>query len=142
MIFAVASAASLKPLMHSTIAGAKMLSYATHGTTLERASLGRKSLTQQGDKLWSCVGGRCVCHATIFSTLSPLSSFIFYSFIARVMIAAATSMHKHQTVATPRESLSVSDIMRVGARSHRAMSQDKTCSRTDAPRLHLSSDQR
>jgi hypothetical protein len=46
MIFAIASAASLKPLMHSTITGAQMLSYATHGTALDRASLGRKSLSE------------------------------------------------------------------------------------------------
>ena len=46
MILAIALPASLKPLMHSTIAGAKMLSYATHGTTLELTGLGRKSLSQ------------------------------------------------------------------------------------------------
>ena len=46
MIFAIALPASLKPLMHSTIAGAKMLSYATHGTTLELTGLGRNSLSQ------------------------------------------------------------------------------------------------
>jgi hypothetical protein len=46
VILAIASSASLKPLMHSTIAGAKMLSDATHGTTLERSGLGHKSLSQ------------------------------------------------------------------------------------------------
>jgi len=46
VIFAVASSPSLKPLMHSTFAGAEMLSYATHSTALDRASLGRKSLSE------------------------------------------------------------------------------------------------
>jgi len=46
VIFAVAPTASLKPLMHSTIAGAEMLSYATHSTPLDRASLGCKSLSK------------------------------------------------------------------------------------------------
>jgi len=43
VIFAVAPAASLKPLMHSTFAGAKMLGDARHSTALDRAILGRKS---------------------------------------------------------------------------------------------------
>ena len=46
MVFPIAPAASLKPLMHSTIAGAEMLGDATHSTTLDRASLARKSLSQ------------------------------------------------------------------------------------------------
>ena len=46
MIFPVASAASLKPLMHSTITGAKMLGDARHSTALDRASVGRKSLSE------------------------------------------------------------------------------------------------
>jgi len=46
VIFAVAPSPSFKPLMHSTIAGAEMLSYATHSTALDRASVGCKSLSQ------------------------------------------------------------------------------------------------
>jgi hypothetical protein len=46
VIFAVAPSPSLKPLMHSTFAGAEMLSYATHSTALDGASLSRKSLSQ------------------------------------------------------------------------------------------------
>jgi len=46
MIFAIASATSPKPLMHSTFAGAEMLSDATHGTSLDRPILGRKSLSE------------------------------------------------------------------------------------------------
>jgi hypothetical protein len=46
MVFPIAPSPSLKPLMHSTFAGAKMLGDARHGTTLERASLSRKSLSQ------------------------------------------------------------------------------------------------
>jgi hypothetical protein len=46
MILPVASAPPFKPLMHSTFAGAKVLGDTTHGTTLKRASLGRKSLSQ------------------------------------------------------------------------------------------------
>jgi len=46
VIFAVAPAASLKPLMHSTFAGAKVLGNARHSTALDRASLSRKSLSE------------------------------------------------------------------------------------------------
>jgi hypothetical protein len=46
VVFPIAPTASLKPLMHSTFAGAKMLGDARHGTTLDRASLGRKSLSE------------------------------------------------------------------------------------------------
>jgi hypothetical protein len=46
MVFPIAPTASFKPLMHSTIAGAEMLSYATHGTSLDGASLGRKLFSE------------------------------------------------------------------------------------------------
>jgi hypothetical protein len=46
MVFPIASATSFKPLMHSTIAGAKMLGDATHCTSLDGASVGRKSLSE------------------------------------------------------------------------------------------------
>jgi len=46
VIFAIAPSPSFKPLMHSTFAGAEMLSDARHSTALDRASLGRKSLSE------------------------------------------------------------------------------------------------
>ena len=46
MVFPIAPTASLKPLMHSTIAGAEMLGDARHSTALDRASVGCKSLSE------------------------------------------------------------------------------------------------